>query len=134
MSLSSTLPERALSVSMLILSLLRTIFWISGFTALPGILNRLSQPLEDGIYWAPQVVGGSGFIISGFFFMLETQKRWYLPAFDVLGWHIGLWNTIGGLGKSTLSALVDSHSKTTFPLRFHTLSRVWLRHRKLGPI
>jgi hypothetical protein len=27
-----------------------TIFWISGFTALPGILNHLSPGLEDGIY------------------------------------------------------------------------------------
>ncbi len=27
--------------------------------------------------------------------MLETQKKWYLPAFGVLGWHIGIWNLIG---------------------------------------
>jgi hypothetical protein len=27
-----------------------SIFWISGFTALPGILNHLSPGLEDGIY------------------------------------------------------------------------------------
>ncbi|KAF2432809.1 hypothetical protein EJ08DRAFT_115436 [Tothia fuscella] len=75
-----------------------TIFWISGFTALPGILNHLSRGLEDGIYWAPQVVGGCGFIISGTLFMLETQECWYKPALGVLGWHIGFWNTIGGLG------------------------------------
>lgn len=30
--------------------------------------------------------------------MLESQKKWYLPAFSTLGWHIGLWNTIGGFG------------------------------------
>ena len=24
--------------------------------------------------------------------MLETQSRWYKPAWEVLGWHIGLWN------------------------------------------
>lgn len=41
-----------------------TIFWISGFTALPGINDRLSQGLLDGIYWIPQIVGGAGFIIS----------------------------------------------------------------------
>lgn len=51
-----------------------TIFWISGFTALPGINNNMSQGLLDGIYWVPQVVGGSGFIVSGFLFMIETQK------------------------------------------------------------
>ena len=35
-----------------------TVFSIAGFTALPGINNKLSQGLLDGIYWAPQVVGG----------------------------------------------------------------------------
>ncbi|KAK4993669.1 hypothetical protein LTR66_004903 [Elasticomyces elasticus] len=75
-----------------------TIFWIAGFTALPGIYNNMSQGLIDGIYWTPQVIGGSGFVISGTLFMLETQKKWYIPAPKVLGWHIGLWNWIGGLG------------------------------------
>jgi len=75
-----------------------TIFWIAGFTALPGIQNKLSQPLLDGIYWTPQVVGGMGFVISGTLFMIETQKRWWKPALHVLGWHIGFWNLIGGLG------------------------------------
>lgn len=75
-----------------------TIFWIAGFTALPGIYNTMSHPLIDGVYWTPQVVGGSGFIVSGTLFMLETQKRWYIPALGTLGWHIGLWNLIGGVG------------------------------------
>ncbi|GAB7345607.1 hypothetical protein MBLNU457_3906t1 [Dothideomycetes sp. NU457] len=75
-----------------------TIFWIAGFTALPGINNKLSPSALDGAYWFPQVLGGCGFIISGFLFMLETQKKWYLPALDVLGWHIGAWNFIGGIG------------------------------------
>ncbi len=68
-----------------------TIFWISGFTALPGINDNLSPAALDGAFWAPQVIGGSGFIISGLLFMLETQQKWYLPAPKVLGWHIGLW-------------------------------------------
>jgi hypothetical protein len=75
-----------------------SIFWISGFTALPGILNHLSPGLKAGIYWTPQVLGGTGFIISGLLFMLETQSKWYKPAWGTLGWHIGLWNTIGGIG------------------------------------
>ncbi|MCJ1450440.1 hypothetical protein MMC28_000771 [Mycoblastus sanguinarius] len=37
-----------------------SIFWISGFTALPGINNKMSQGLLDGIYWVPQMVGGTG--------------------------------------------------------------------------
>jgi len=75
-----------------------TIFWIAGFTVLPGIIDHLSEGLEDGIFWTPQVVGGTGFIISGALFMLETQPRWYIPALDTLGWHIGLYNLIGGIG------------------------------------
>jgi hypothetical protein len=77
-----------------------TIFWIAGFTALPGIMNHL-QPkphLLNGVFWVPQVIGGSGFVVSGTLFMLETQVRWWKPAFGVLGWHIGLWNLIGGIG------------------------------------
>lgn len=42
-----------------------SIFWIAGLTSLPWIEERLSQGLLDGIYWVPQIVGGSGFIISG---------------------------------------------------------------------
>lgn len=41
-----------------------SILWISGFTALPGINNHLSQNFADGIYRAPQVVG-SLFIVGG---------------------------------------------------------------------
>jgi len=103
-----------------------SVFWISGFTALPGILNHLSPGLEDGIYWTPQVVGGSGFIVSGCLFMLETQKRWYVPAFDVLGWHIGLWNLIGGLGFTLCPAFgYDVHSWAQYEASLSTFWGSW---------
>ena len=70
-----------------------------------AIINHMSQGLEDGIYWVPQIVGGSGFIISGTLYMLETQKNWYTPAFGVLGWHIAFWNWIGGIGFTLCGAL-----------------------------
>ncbi|KAH8685723.1 integral membrane protein [Tricladium varicosporioides] len=83
-----------------------TVFWISGFTALPPIYDRLtSRAAQNGVYWLPQVIGGTGFIISGTLFMIETQKRWYLPAPKVLGWHIGAWNLIGGIGFTLCGAL-----------------------------
>lgn len=82
-----------------------TVFWISGFTGLPPILNALSPAAEDGIYWLPQVVGGIGFIVSSWLFMLETQKNWYTPAPTVLGWHIGFWNLVGALGFTLCGAL-----------------------------
>jgi hypothetical protein len=99
-----------------------SIFWISGFTALPGINNNLSPVALDGAFWSPQVIGGSGFIVSSILFMLETQQKWYLPAPKVLGWHIGLWNLIGAigftlcgvLGFSTTDAAVYESSLATF--------------------
>ncbi len=51
------------------------------------------------------MVGGTGFIVSSFLFMLETQTRWYRPKLDVLGWHIGFWNLVGALGFTLCGAL-----------------------------
>ena len=75
-----------------------TIFWISGFTALPSIQSSLSQPAIDGAYWAPQVIGGTGFIVSSLLFMIETQSAWWKPAPRVLGWWVGAWNLVGAIG------------------------------------
>jgi len=82
-----------------------TIFWIAGFTGLPPILDTLSVPAENGVFWLPQVVGGTGFIVSSFLFMLETQSKWYLPAPELLGWHIGFWNLVGAIGFTLCGAL-----------------------------
>ncbi|KAI3396574.1 hypothetical protein diail_12023 [Diaporthe ilicicola] len=82
-----------------------TVFWISGFTGLPQVLGVLAVPAENGIYWLPQVVGGTGFIVSSWLFMLETQPDWHTPALTTLGWHIGFWNLIGALGFTLCGAL-----------------------------
>ncbi len=81
-----------------------TVFWIAGFTALPSIQRALSTPGINGAYWAPQVIGGCGFIISSCLFCLETQERWWKPAPSVLGWQIGFWNLIGALGFTSSGA------------------------------
>lgn len=52
-----------------------------------------------------QVVGGTGFIISSWLFMLETQPNWHTPSLTTLGWHIGFWNLIGALGFTLCGAL-----------------------------
>ena len=45
-----------------------------------------------------QVLGSCCFITASILFMLETQlKWWYIKPFD-LGWHVGFWNLIGGIG------------------------------------
>ncbi|KAJ5583904.1 hypothetical protein N7450_006568 [Penicillium hetheringtonii] len=101
-----------------------TIFWIAGFTALPGINNYLSQGLADGVYWTPQIVGGIGFVISGLLFALETQKAWYKPALNVLGWHIGVWNFIGGIGFTLCGALGPAASDSSVEYQA-TLATFW---------
>jgi hypothetical protein len=75
-----------------------SIFWVAGLTALPGIYDRMSRPITIAFYWTPQVLGGLGFIISGTLFMLETQSKWWKPAPRTLGWWIGAWNLLGGVG------------------------------------
>lgn len=108
----------------LIQFLAATIFWIAGLTGLPGIIDHMSQGLTDGIYWVPQMVGGAGFIISGLLFTIETQKRWYLPAFHVLGWHIGAWNFIGGIGFTLCGALGPATSASGVQYQA-TLATFW---------
>ena len=86
-----------------ILSLGATIFYISGILALPGVYNNLSQGVLYGIYWLAYLVGGILFVVSSVLYVLETQQNWYTPAPHLLGWWIGVWNTIGSVGW-TLSA------------------------------
>jgi len=59
----------------------------------------------NAAYWIPQVIGGSGFIVSSTLYLLETQKKWYIPAPKILGWHVAFWNLIGALGFTLCGAL-----------------------------
>lgn len=104
-----------------------TIFWIAGITSLPPILKGLSKGAENGVYLVPQVIGGTGFIVSGALFMLEVQPRWYIPAPGVLGWHIGLWNLIGALGFTLCGALGFgiSHPAVEYALALSTFIGSW---------
>ena len=75
----------------LIMFISMSVFCIAGLTSLPAIYNALDTPAKlNGAYWAPQVVGGVGFVLCGAMFMIETQEHWWLPSPGVLGWHIGL--------------------------------------------
>lgn len=83
-----------------------TVFGVAGFTALPGIANHLTPQWRlNAAYWIPQVVGGSGFIVSSALYMLETQKKWWQPAPHLLGWHIAFWNLVGAFGFTLCGAL-----------------------------
>jgi len=41
-----------------------SVFWIATITGIPGVINMGNVGLTDGIFWVPQVVGGTGFIIA----------------------------------------------------------------------
>ncbi|KAL9109775.1 MAG: hypothetical protein Q9227_005644 [Pyrenula ochraceoflavens] len=77
-----------------------TIFSISGVTLLPYVYKRIEEPqgLLDGVFWIPTVVGGVGFIVSAYMFMLETQENWRKPNPRVLGWWVGFFDVIGSIG------------------------------------
>ena len=75
-----------------------TIFFVPCIPSIPPIYTSLSYAALLGLIWFPQVIGGSGFVLSSLLFMVETQRRWWLPAPRVLGWWIGLFNLIGGVG------------------------------------
>jgi hypothetical protein len=36
----------------------------------------MSAPVMNGVYWAPKVVGGTGFMVSALMFMVEVQDKW----------------------------------------------------------
>lgn len=45
-----------------------------------------------------QPIGSTCFILQGLLCMLEVQRTWWgIKPLD-LGWHVGLWNLIGGVG------------------------------------
>ena len=75
-----------------------SIYFISGLLSLPGLYNNLSPTQLDIFYRGPQVIAGLGFITASTLFTLETQRTWFTPAPDVLGWHIGVWNVVGSVG------------------------------------
>jgi hypothetical protein len=86
-----------------------TIFWISTMfvlnflilpsmithvieysTGLPGVIDGFPEDpsvgLTDGVYWTPQVIGGSGFVAASLLLMREEQKSWWRLAPLRVGW------------------------------------------------
>lgn len=83
----------------------------------------MSRVMEILFFWTPQVIGGTGFIISGALFMIETQSRWYKPGFRTLGWHIGFWNLICGIGFTLCPAF--GYSSSSWAQYQSSLSTFW---------
>ncbi len=97
-------------------------------TGLPNVIQGLPQDpptaITDVFYWSPQVIGGTGFVISSLLLMVEVQKKWWLPNFRSMGWcasqmfgnsatslttatlrHVALWNLFGAVGFTLCGAL-----------------------------
>jgi hypothetical protein len=141
------------------------------FTGIPEIFDVLQEhpAALKGAYWTPQVVGGTGFIISSCvstvtrptnasekklnrllrtfrtLYMLETQKKWYIPAPTSLGWHIGCKYPTSNTSISTPPSLPPALSKTSSShfcyslelhrrYRFHALRRFWILHQKWADV
>ncbi|KAJ3729888.1 hypothetical protein C8R42DRAFT_653130 [Lentinula raphanica] len=104
-----------------------TIFWISGFTALPSIQDAITPRtgVLDGIFWTPQVVGGMGFVISSSLLLFETQRKWYLPNISSLGWQVAIWNFIGAIGFTLCGALGYAAQTSTKAAYQSALSTFW---------
>ncbi|BDA50807.1 hypothetical protein COCOBI_17-0250 [Coccomyxa sp. Obi] len=77
-----------------------SIFWISTIVGVPGVLPDASVHYVewDILFWLTQVLGSCCFITAALLFMLETQPNWWhIQPFN-LGWQVGFWNLIGGIG------------------------------------
>ena len=116
------------SISCLIQLFGATIFYIAGISGFVIMLSNpsASQHLLDGIYWAPQVIGGLGFVISGWLFMIESQEVWWIVSWKdlkTLGWHVGFWNLIGGIGF-TVSAIFYVR-RSRYIDSYHHLAVIW---------
>ncbi|RPD56551.1 hypothetical protein L226DRAFT_480446 [Lentinus tigrinus ALCF2SS1-7] len=86
-----------------------TVFWVSTITGIPNVISGLPEDpptaITDVFFWTPQVIGGTGFIISSLLLMIEVQKKWWLPNLRSMGWHIGFWNLVGAVGFTLCGAL-----------------------------
>ena len=123
--------------------------WIvASFTGLPEIQNAImdNTPLLDGVFWTPQVIGGTGFVISSYaisphvflylesccrmLYMLENQKKWYLPAISQLGWNIGCMSP----HLERMKTYTDFSLEFNWLHRLHHFRSIWLFYGPLGSV
>ncbi|WRT63184.1 uncharacterized protein IL334_000087 [Kwoniella shivajii] len=108
-----------------------TIFWVSTLTGLPGVIPGFSdgegsKAIIDIFFWTPQVIGGTGFIISSLILMIEVQKKWWLPNLLEIGWWVGVWNLIGAIGFMLCGALgYSSNSGVVYQSGLSTFWGSW---------
>ncbi|KAI8908774.1 hypothetical protein DFJ77DRAFT_129056 [Powellomyces hirtus] len=65
------------------------------FSVVTGVWAAdFSHPLAIGIFWIPQILGGSGFVVAALLYMKEVG---FLKV-DAIGWHVAAWNLVGAMG------------------------------------
>ncbi|KAJ9093530.1 hypothetical protein QFC21_006364 [Naganishia friedmannii] len=94
-----------------------SIFWVATLTGLPGVIPGFpssdpSVAITDVFFWTPQVIGGTGFIISALLLMLEVQTKWWKPALGDIGWH--RFMICGAFGYSPVERWVEQSDLSTF--------------------
>ncbi|KAI0717766.1 hypothetical protein C8T65DRAFT_571594 [Cerioporus squamosus] len=106
-----------------------TIFCVSTITGLPNVIpgfpDEPPTAITDALYWTPQTVGAAGFVVSSLLFMLEAQKRWWLPNWRDTGWHVGFWNLLGAVGFTLCGALGYASTSSTQVQYQSILSTLW---------
>lgn len=81
-----------------IMSIGATVFYVCGILALPGVFEKLGEGVLQGVYYFCYLLGGVLFVVSSVLYILETQPNWYTPQPRKIGWHVGAWNLVGGIG------------------------------------
>ncbi|KIP05664.1 hypothetical protein PHLGIDRAFT_91841 [Phlebiopsis gigantea 11061_1 CR5-6] len=85
-----------------------SVFWISTLTGLPNVIPTLAEkntPVSVVLFWKPQVIGGTGFMVASVLLMLEEQKKWWRISPLRIGWQVAFWNLVGAIGFTLCGAL-----------------------------
>ena len=102
-----------------------TLYTVTGFVILPGILASLNRWQTNYARWIPQIVASVCFFTAGFGFTLETQVKWYKPEPLVLGWWIGAWAVVGSIGFLLCGAIGPATWTSTKAVYQSDLSSTW---------
>lgn len=89
----------------LILCIGTLIFWVTNLLTLPGIYDNLPQGVLYGLYYPTFLVGSLCFLIASILYILETQRNWWIPQPQMVGWWVGVTNLVGSVGWIWASVL-----------------------------
>ncbi|KAK3701837.1 hypothetical protein LTR37_015259 [Vermiconidia calcicola] len=71
---------------------------VFNISSVGGLISVLSNGKVALWTRYPQFIAGVGFTAASGLLMVETQKKWWYPAFGTLGWWINFFNCIGSVG------------------------------------